>query len=297
MCNNISVSPQSYCITWQLMPISGRGASHHGSTSFIVDPRSVRWTSSSGWTSTGSSASSTRLMLRWGWTGCVSSCPCLCCFVHVLPMSSDDLSHDLEHSYPAMLTCDMSYLLMCCFSFLSVYVVFGWSNKVSSHLAKMFKQMKAKTTKWKHQNISWWCTNSGCCCWKLWISGHLLWSSSPCWVWVKGNRQADNWKPKLVKCVSAETDRNGKQGLLCHCIVPLLSSSVILLHGLSEGPRPEGTIHVSPPPNTEAHCRPVNFTGILNCALQALSSWGGWAAGWGWLSLPLLLLFHQLFRL
>lgn len=66
-------------------------------------------------------------------------------------MSSDDLSHDLEHCGLAMLTFDMSYLLMCCFLVLSIYAVFGWSNKVGLFSVKMFRQMKARKTE-KCQN-------------------------------------------------------------------------------------------------------------------------------------------------
>lgn len=98
----------------------------------------------------------------------------------------------------------------------------------------------------------------------------------------------------LVKGLSAETSGNRKQGLLCDCIVPLLSSSVISLHSLTEGPGPEGTIHASPP----IIRRPVNFPGILNCALQALSRWEAeLLIRGGGLSLTLVPLFLQPFRL
>lgn len=153
MLKNISVSSQSCCITWQPMWVSDRRASLRGSSSLRADLRSVRWASSSAWASTGRSASATLPMLRLDILVLELAVCALCCFVHVLLMSSDDLSHDLERSDPAMLTWDMSYLLMCCFSFLSIYFVFDWSNKVRTFTAKVFRQNKANTNTLKYQNI------------------------------------------------------------------------------------------------------------------------------------------------
>lgn len=116
MSNSASVFSQSCCITWQLMWISDRRASLPGFTSPRTDLRSARRARSSAWISKGRSASVSLPTLRYVLDcevlllvvfvlGCLQAAPVLNCSLSCFPMTLSTLN-------PAVLICDMSYLLM-----------------------------------------------------------------------------------------------------------------------------------------------------------------------------------------
>lgn len=123
--------------------------------------------------------------------------------------------------------------------------------------------MKTSTFCKVHLIISEWCRSSGCgsagICWAA-LCVTLLGQ-------VRGNRQALDGPGNHAaqRCICRNWQKQETESPLSSH-----SPSIVFLCDLpvSWGHHPCFTSS-----NAEAHCRPVHFTGILKCALQALSPW------------------------